>query len=171
MTPEMEREEVMWRNLTDYQSRADKDGHGESWRVMCRYRTVSACNSAERDAYQRLTTDSWAGRAAATAKWAMINKETEFNARAEKDRYIQKTIERVKLATRTETVTLQQRMWAVVDEHQSEADDNGYGKEWQKLRTERTPNAIREAFDAVPKGVMEKLLDKVHTSTTIDKVD
>jgi hypothetical protein len=170
MTPEMEREEVMWTALVEYQPRADKDGHGESWRVMCRYRTISACGSAEKDAYARLTTDSWAGRAAATAKWVMINKETEFNAKAEKDRYIQKTIERIKLAASTETVTLQQRMWEVVDEHQSEANENGYGKEWQKLCTERTPNAIREAFDAVPKGVMEKLLDKVHASTT-DKVD
>lgn len=50
------------------------------------------------------------------------------------------------------------------------AYENGYGKEWQKLCTERTPDAIRAAFDTTPKGVMEKLLDKVHAST-IDKVD
>ena len=32
----------MWRELAEYQEQADKDGHGESWRIMCSERTTPA---------------------------------------------------------------------------------------------------------------------------------
>jgi hypothetical protein len=38
---------LMWRELAEYQPRADRDGHGESWRRMCEERTqAAACNAA-----------------------------------------------------------------------------------------------------------------------------
>jgi hypothetical protein len=36
----------MWEALARYQSYADKDGHGESWRVMCERRTEEAAVAA-----------------------------------------------------------------------------------------------------------------------------
>ncbi len=37
----------MWRELSEYQEQADRDGHGESWRRMCEERTqAAACNAA-----------------------------------------------------------------------------------------------------------------------------
>lgn len=36
----------MWRELSEYQTQADKDGHGESWRIMCEERTEEAAWSA-----------------------------------------------------------------------------------------------------------------------------
>jgi hypothetical protein len=36
----------MWRELSEYQERADKDGHGESWRIMCEERTEEAAWTA-----------------------------------------------------------------------------------------------------------------------------
>jgi len=36
----------MWAAFEAYQSTADKDGHGESWRVMCRSRTYEAALAA-----------------------------------------------------------------------------------------------------------------------------
>ena len=32
----------MWRELAEYQTQADADGHGESWRIMCSERTTPA---------------------------------------------------------------------------------------------------------------------------------
>jgi hypothetical protein len=37
----------MWRELSEYQPQADRDGHGESWARMCEERThAAACNAA-----------------------------------------------------------------------------------------------------------------------------
>jgi len=36
----------MWAALEAYQSQADEDGHGDSWRVMCRDRTEEAARAA-----------------------------------------------------------------------------------------------------------------------------
>jgi hypothetical protein len=36
----------MWRELSEYQPQADRDGHGESWRNMCELRTVNAALDA-----------------------------------------------------------------------------------------------------------------------------
>jgi hypothetical protein len=40
----------MWRELSEYQEQADRDGHGESWRTMCRERTVEAAGHAAQNA-------------------------------------------------------------------------------------------------------------------------
>ena len=57
----------MWAALARYQSFADKDGHGESWRVMCSERTgqaawealTSAAPAAKAAALAALTSASW----------------------------------------------------------------------------------------------------------------
>ncbi len=49
----------MWRELSEYQERADRHGHGESWRTMCRERTTLAAWAAA----------SAAEAAAAEAAW------------------------------------------------------------------------------------------------------
>jgi len=36
----------MWRELAEYQERADRDGHGESWARMCEERTKEAASNA-----------------------------------------------------------------------------------------------------------------------------
>jgi hypothetical protein len=65
MRDEVEREEAndplaeMWRELQSYQEQADRDGHGESWRTMCRERTTLAAWAAA----------SAAEAAAAEAAW------------------------------------------------------------------------------------------------------
>jgi hypothetical protein len=38
----------MWRELSEYQPQADKDGHGESWKRMCEERTEAAALAASR---------------------------------------------------------------------------------------------------------------------------
>jgi len=37
----------MWRELSEYQPQADRDGHGESWRRMCEERTEDAAERAQ----------------------------------------------------------------------------------------------------------------------------
>ena len=54
----------MWRELEAYQPMADRDGHGESWRRMCRERTALAAGAAAHDA---LSTHAWAAIWAAQA--------------------------------------------------------------------------------------------------------
>ena len=63
----------MWRELAEYQPQADKDGHGESWRVMCEQRTVEAASAA-----------SWAAleSAAGAASWAASASARAAGARA-----------------------------------------------------------------------------------------
>jgi hypothetical protein len=56
----------MWRELSEYQPFADRDGHGESWRRMCRERTEDAARAAMEDDAAR----SAAGYAAAAASGA-----------------------------------------------------------------------------------------------------
>ena len=40
----------MWRELSEHQEQADKDGHGESWRRMCEERTGESAWEAMREA-------------------------------------------------------------------------------------------------------------------------
>jgi hypothetical protein len=40
----------MWRELAEYQTKADRDGHGESWRIMCKERTEDAAEIAQDNA-------------------------------------------------------------------------------------------------------------------------
>jgi hypothetical protein len=44
----------MWRELAEYQPFADRDGHGESWRIMCSERTTPAAWEAWGDAVRVL---------------------------------------------------------------------------------------------------------------------
>jgi hypothetical protein len=44
----------MWRELAEYQTQADADGHGESWRIMCSERTTPAAWEAWGDAVRVL---------------------------------------------------------------------------------------------------------------------
>jgi chorismate mutase len=67
----------MWRELEEYQPMADANGHGESWRFMCRERTAPA---AER-AYDVLLPASSSSAyepwlAALSARWAIEWGET-----------------------------------------------------------------------------------------------
>jgi hypothetical protein len=55
----------MWAALARYQPYADKDGHGESWRVMCSERTTEAAAAAAVEAA------AWAAKAGAdVAYWS-----------------------------------------------------------------------------------------------------
>jgi hypothetical protein len=55
----------MWRELEAYQPHADADGHGESWRVMCKERTREAARAAAKDKANGVPI-AWAP----TAAWA-----------------------------------------------------------------------------------------------------
>lgn len=68
----------MWLELEAYQPQADADGHGESWRVMCRERTAAAAEAAG-DASSAARAAAWA---AATAAWAAAD-AADAAARAE----------------------------------------------------------------------------------------
>ena len=58
----------MWAALAEYQPQADKDGHGESWRVMCEQRTVEAASAASFAASDSAASAaSWAASASARA--------------------------------------------------------------------------------------------------------
>ena len=58
----------MWAALTEYQPQADRDGHGESWRVMCEQRTVEAASASSWAASDSAASAaSWAASAAARA--------------------------------------------------------------------------------------------------------
>jgi hypothetical protein len=59
----------MWRELSEYQPMADRDGHGESWRRMCEERTEAAAHAAAwaRGASPTPSEWSWASRAADAA--------------------------------------------------------------------------------------------------------
>jgi hypothetical protein len=58
----------MWAALTEYQPQADRDGHGESWRIMCSKRTQAAAWAAARYATRPAAWD--AADVAASAAWA-----------------------------------------------------------------------------------------------------
>jgi hypothetical protein len=61
----------MWRELSEYQPMADRDGHGESWRTMCRERTEESAWAAARAASWDAEDASWAAAdAARNAAWA-----------------------------------------------------------------------------------------------------
>jgi hypothetical protein len=59
----------MWAALADYQPQADRDGHGESWRIMCEERTEDAALAASRVAtWVAARAAGYAARAAAAAR-------------------------------------------------------------------------------------------------------
>ena len=61
----------MWRELSEYQSLADRYGHGESWRKMCEERTAELAWEAMREARNAARDAAWAAAtAAAEAAWA-----------------------------------------------------------------------------------------------------
>jgi hypothetical protein len=64
----------MWRELSEYQKQADRDGHGESWRRMCEERTDGAAHAAAwaRGASSTASEWSWASRAADRAATAWM---------------------------------------------------------------------------------------------------
>ena len=78
----------MWRAFEAYQPTADADGHGESWRVMCKERTEDAA----REAYYAAPTGSAAAEAALAASWA----EAAWAAAEESDTYAQRAIDAIK---------------------------------------------------------------------------
>ncbi len=57
----------MWRELSEYQPQADRDGHGESWRVMCAERTAAAAWAAAARAAAADAARAAAARAAVAA--------------------------------------------------------------------------------------------------------
>jgi hypothetical protein len=63
----------MWAALAEYQPQADKDGHGESWRIMCEERTEDAAERAQEVAevasISSGLSDPWV--AAMCARWAV----------------------------------------------------------------------------------------------------
>jgi hypothetical protein len=68
----------MWRELSEYQPFADRDGHGESWRRMCEERTQEAAWAARYVATMART----ARDAAAFAEWVMSDKNAARASRA-----------------------------------------------------------------------------------------
>ena len=68
----------MWRELAEYQPMADRDGHGESWRIMCELRTEEAASSARYVATMART----ARDAVAFAEWVMSDKNAARASRA-----------------------------------------------------------------------------------------
>jgi hypothetical protein len=62
----------MWRELSEYQPQADRDGHGESWRRMCEERTTLAAWRA-RDAALDQAVSVAASDAARIASAAALN--------------------------------------------------------------------------------------------------
>jgi hypothetical protein len=74
----------MWAALEAHQSQADEDGHGNSWRVMCRERTQATGWAA-----WRATPVGSAARAALLATAAV-------EAQAATDRYAKEAIDAIK---------------------------------------------------------------------------
>jgi hypothetical protein len=67
----------MWRELAEYQPMADANGHGESWRFMCRERTAPAAERAHDvllPASSSSAYEPWL--AALSARWAIEWGET-----------------------------------------------------------------------------------------------
>ena len=60
----------MWEALARYQSYADKDGHGDSWRVMCSERTREAAWAAAERAARAAYVAAWPAAAWAAAEAA-----------------------------------------------------------------------------------------------------
>jgi hypothetical protein len=57
----------MWQELAEYQTQADADGHGKSWRRMCKERTANAAWDAYHSAPSNKSSGLWSSRAAADA--------------------------------------------------------------------------------------------------------
>ena len=57
----------MWRELSEYQPQADRDGHGESWARMCSERTEEAASAASLAALESAEAASAARAAAESA--------------------------------------------------------------------------------------------------------
>jgi len=69
----------MWAALSEYQPQADRDGHGESWRVMCAERTAAAAWAAAAEA---AAAAAWAAADAADAAWAAAEAAAAWAAAA-----------------------------------------------------------------------------------------
>jgi hypothetical protein len=69
----------MWAALAEYQSQADADGHGESWRRMCEERTPETARAAGAAARRGGKRGAWALDAA----YAAANQIAEGCAEAE----------------------------------------------------------------------------------------
>jgi cob(I)alamin adenosyltransferase len=71
----------MWAALAEYQEQADKDGHGESWRIMCEERTSCAADTA-RTVARRVARAATAGigREATREVAAACAADTAFDA-------------------------------------------------------------------------------------------
>ncbi len=67
----------MWRELSEYRRFANRDGHGESWRIMCEERTEDAAEIAQDNArvasISSGLTEPWV--AAMSARWAVAWRE------------------------------------------------------------------------------------------------
>jgi hypothetical protein len=75
----------MWAALEEYQPFANRDGHGESWRIMCEERTQAAASNAAHAAREFSREAAWsasyavreAEQMSATAAIAAIRKAKE----------------------------------------------------------------------------------------------
>ena len=61
----------MWRELSEYQEQADRDGHGESWRRMCSERTEEAAEIAQEILGGTASAAYEPWLAAMSARWAV----------------------------------------------------------------------------------------------------
>ena len=87
-----DKQSEMWAALEAYQPTADEDGHGESWRVMCRERTRDAALAA----YCAAPAGSAARRAAAWAAEAARRAAVAAAEAAKADDYAQNAIDALK---------------------------------------------------------------------------
>jgi hypothetical protein len=86
--PDMtDKQAEMWAAFEAYQPTADKDGHGDSWRVMCRERTEDAAWAA-----YCVAPEGSAARAAGLSAIA----ESRSKVAAQADRYAQRAIDAIK---------------------------------------------------------------------------
>jgi hypothetical protein len=85
--PDMtDKQAEMWTAFEAYQPTANADGHGESWRVMCRERTTEATRWAYYVAPEGSAAESAAGLAALAASREAV----------QADRYAQRAIDAIK---------------------------------------------------------------------------
>jgi Na+/H+-translocating membrane pyrophosphatase len=62
----------LWVAFADYQSIADKRGHGESWAKMCELKTEKACSAAASDAAANAAYAAYSYAAVAAAAYAAL---------------------------------------------------------------------------------------------------
>ena len=89
----------MWAAFEAYKPKADADGHGESWRVMCRERTQEAAEAAWYAAPKKsaVRAAAWAAaEAAEAAAVAAALPKAEAWGAAWADRYAQEAIDAIR---------------------------------------------------------------------------